>query len=200
MKRFLIYPSVIAGNSLISDGTPSRYPEGVYPKDALVMEIDSYDYHKHLFTTSNIGDYFVTSAFKPILQNAQFPEISFLPLDILVIGLNLEANHPDHGFDKDSFWKLEIAPNGQDFSTFKSYLIVSEKALDFLYYHDAFEDKNPGTFVGPDFEMVMNKVLVEGDIEDFVFNELSTYLRATEKMREKIHAEYRRRQGLPPLQ
>ena len=199
-EYFIIYPGSIAGYSIVSSGEYNSYPSGVFPKGAVVMEIDSLDYHKSLFSTSATGHYFVTASFKTILEKANFSGVSFRPLDFLIIGLNLKDNYPNHGFTKSSFWKLELGYNKDaDFYLFRGSLVVSDNALKFLYEHGAFEDRIEGSIYGKEYEILTNKFLLEGEVEDFVINKLPLTTAHIKKMRRKIVNEGRRRRGLTPL-
>ncbi len=199
MKQYLIYPDSIAGHSIISSGKYSPYPHGTFPKGAIVMEIDSLDYHKHLFTTSAPGHYFVTTPFKTVLEKTNFNGLNFQPIDFLIIGLNLKENYPNHGFDKSSFWKLELDSKDADFYSFKGNLVVSEDVLNFLYKHDAFEDRIEGHVYGKEYEILTNRFLLEGNVEDFVNKKLPKHMEHINIMRKKITNEYRRQKGLPVL-
>jgi len=199
MKQYLIYPDSISGHSIISNGEYSPYPHGTFPKGAIVMEIDSLDYHKNLFRTSAPGHYFVTTLFKEILEKANFGGLDFSPIDFLIIGLNLKENYPNHGFDESSFWKFELDKKKSDFYSWKGNLVVSEDALSFLYEHKAFKDRIEGHVYGKEYEVLTNKFLVEGSIENFVANKLPEHMEHINTMRKRITNEYRKQVGLPVL-
>ena len=194
MNYYLIRPSTIAGYSIISEGKSYDYPKGTFPVGTLVMEIDSFDYHKHLFVNENINHLFVTSHFKPILENEGFPELVFRKLDTLIIGPNLGDNYPNHGFSRDNFWMLEIREGGKDFIKLRSNLIVSERVLELLYIHDAFADNDEGAIYGAEFKILTNKFFVEGEIEDFIRTKMPVYRENIKVMRQKIYDESRRRE------
>ena len=148
MTKYNIVPNSLIGTAFISESDTRQYnyPEGKFPKGSVVMEIDS-DMEDMLI--DNYDFPIVTSDFRDLILKKGVSELSFDPIDFLNIGLNLRANKPNYGFTKDSFWKLNIADGGKDFIKWKSHLVVSEKALHFLYETKAFADFDEGISLGP---------------------------------------------------
>ena len=192
MKFYFIIPSVISGYAIVSESSSKQYhyPAGMFPKGDLVMIIDSYDWHKHLFKDGS-SSFFVTSWFKKKLIEENFQELDFRNIDKLIIDENLEENFPTHGFTKNSFCKLIILPNGKHFIKWKNYLIVSERALNFLYTNDAFQEFDEGISLGEEYSLVTNKFLIDGNFEEFFLQELPK-INEEIKEKRKINAALRK--------
>ena len=204
MRFFHIITSGMTGDSYYASNFHPDRPlsDRAQCRTWFVMEIDS-DSLPFPFFSNHWNHFFVKDELKNVMENGGFKEIQFEKITKLIIGPNLEFNNPNHGFSENSFWKLNFIGNNKEMMDFllwkDTYLVVSEKALDFLYKQNAFEDDNPGKYFGPEFEMVMNKFEIYGSIENFFNNELPLILSKKEAMWNRIHDEYRRREGLPPL-
>ena len=204
MKYYHILTSGIIGDSYYASNFHPDDPfiDSSQQKVRFVLEIDA-DSLPYSFFSNHWNHYFVKSDFKPVLESYGFNELSFEPIDHLIIGLNLQ-DQLGHNFNESSFWKVKIESDEKNFEHFclwdNRYLVVSEKALKVLSDHGSFDEQIEGRAYGPEFEVLTNKFLIDAPLDDFFKNRWPIIWNTVEYKRKMIHAEYRKRQGLPPLQ
>jgi len=197
MKFYYIGVNALAGEYFVSN---ERNNEGL-PLGLRVLYPDTFDIPPAFFGTFG-ADYFATDAFKKELQEAGFTELTFTPIDHLLLDPHRVDFFTEHSITEKSFWKVYIPSTGivQDFFLWdKRFLVVSEKALDFLRKHKGYEDNIQGRNLGPEFEVLINLYPIDGDMDDY-FNNQYKLDKAMVERKEKIAMnEYRKRAGLPPL-
>ena len=192
MNKYYIVPNSLIGIAWVSESSTKQYsyPEGVFPKGSVVMEIDALmEGSGKLYNNSDFP--LISDQFKKEIEQEGFTELTFTPVDFLFIGLNLEDNNPNHGLTKDDFWQLNIAPEGEHFFKWKTRLVVSEVALSFLKAKNAFREFDEGISLGQEYSLVTNKFLIEGNFEGFFLEKWPKIYAEIEEKR-KIHAALRK--------
>ncbi len=209
MKYFIIWPNALIGHCYAEEGESETLQKVALracsqSDNKIVLFFDTAEQQNAKILAYS---FFTASSkeTKSLLQNSQLTGCKFRQFDKVVRDyLNNENGYfPNHISVEDNWWLLccEEYQNGEyfDMMKWKGTLIVSEEALQFLQKHEIFEDSVEGTIYGPENEVLANRFLVEGEVEDFILNVMPKHRAHIELMRRRFMDEYRRRQGLPLL-
>jgi len=170
-------------------------------KSPLIIQFQT-DYAEKNFLEYS-GNFIVNRETKNKLEESSLSGLDFKVIDKVIREFRVDDNYQpleDTETTDDDYWLL-LSPafNSFDFNHWRTNCVVSEKALEFLYNNALFEDVIAGKTYGKEYEVLTNRFLVEGEIEDFVLNKMPNHRNYIKSMRKKIMKEYRKREGLPPL-
>lgn len=168
MNYYYILPNTPAGQTvLLTDQIESVYSVDMssYPNDSLVLAMDSYDYHDELFSLHPF--HFVAKNFKEILEREKMFEFEFQKVDIFIPGMNLIDTVPDHGFTKDSFWRISNDKTNIHLMNNMTRTIVSEVFLQYLISKNVFKYSISGSHIGKELEYVNNVFRIRGTVEEY---------------------------------
>ncbi len=197
MRYYHIEANGLAGVYFVSN---ESYNQGL-PLGLRVLYPDTFDIPPAFFETFG-ADFFVTDAFKKELQEAGFTELTFNPIDHLLLDPHRVDFFSEHSITEKSFWKVYIPSTGivQDFFLWdKRFLVVSEKALDFLRKHKGYEDEIRWKNFGPAFEILTNFYPIDVNIDAYFNHQYKLDKAYVDQKVKNGMDEYRKRAGLPPL-
>jgi len=157
MNYYYIKPNTPSGNAAILTDKVKSYFSGdlsSYANGSLVLEMDSLDYHDLLFPLHPF--YFVTKEFKEVIEKENKFNLKFQEVDVFLEGINLMDSHPDHGFVKDSFWRLIFDDSNAHVKLYSTMIVVSEVFLNYLISNFAFKYSFSGSHYGKEYEYLNN--------------------------------------------
>lgn len=195
MHYYHIKPNAVDGNSFHTIFAN----EYNLSENSLVLEFHQSYLNDSFFVSDN--HFFFLCDLKNKIESNGFAELSFSKVDKLI--LPLDPLGLLRGKSKNDFWKVDIPSDGsiKDFYLWNGiYLVVSQKALDFLVAHNGFKDLIGGIFFGKEYEYLSNRFYIEnGDMEKYFSDKYNQDLKFVENKSNLAMGEYRRRKGLPPL-
>lgn len=197
MKYYFIRPYACSGMSYF---TQEDNDLGI-SSGQLIINFDS-SYIESSFFAFSGDSYYIFSEQKDKFE-INFPELSFQKVDKLIFPDYLKNEFAT--YNRDSFLKLKIPSEGEvkDFFLYKSVmLVISERALEFLYQNNLFTDSIEGKDYGDEFTITTNKFPISGPInseriKQFFSNEWPIISKNLEEKRKILSKMYRRDYGPP---
>ncbi|HFA50305.1 MAG TPA: hypothetical protein ENJ95_14935 [Bacteroidetes bacterium] len=170
MKYYSINPDVIIGYCFFEKNTLPNTKECLTNDDTLVVVFEAdYGSYKDLLMHSFYT--IVSKKLKTSLEESGLSGLSFRVVDKIIREYMVDENGllPNAITFNDDYWLLigDEINSKSDFMKWRTSLIVSEPALNLLYELKAFEDDRRGTIFGAEYEVIMNKISIEGPVKDF---------------------------------
>jgi len=201
MKYYYILPDALIGYIFFDGGINPRF-DNIFPSEKIKIVIDSdlsieSKVLRHSFYT------IISKSLKQAIEKSQLSGFHFKVISEIIREYRVDQNGPlpDYRSYSDDYWLLVGSDfsSRADFTHWKGNLVISEKAINFLYEQDAFKDNIEGTTFGDEYKVLTNKFLLEGNIDDYFNNQWPIIYKDIAEKRKLIMQEYRRRNDLPPL-
>ena len=202
MIKYHIIPNALIGAAYFKNEDNKRI-DRQDPNDILSLEIQmDYGNYDHLLRFSK--HLIVTDFLKSKLELEKFEGLSFQLFEIIertYLEDSISTSNSAISFNG-KYWKMDCdeANDKLDLAQWRNNLVVSEKGLQFLYKNKGFKDLDEGIhygdegiYVGPEFSMITNKFLIEGEIEDFFMNKMPKINEDIKQRRKFLKEEWQRR-------